>query len=93
MRLRVLKFVFDLGGVVIAFAVAFLYIVQLFNSDLSKFIQIAGPVFAGIATLCGLALGFASVIETPADKTSVANSAEKLLHSTLFLFTTVPFRF
>jgi hypothetical protein len=43
------------------------------------------PVFAGIATLCGLGLGFASVIETPADKTSVISSAEKLLHATLLL--------
>lgn len=85
MRLRVLKFIFDLGGVVIAFAAAFVYAIKLYSSDLAQFIQIAGPMLAGIATICGLGLGFASVIATDADKTSVVNASEKLLHATLFL--------
>jgi hypothetical protein len=84
-RLRIQKFIFDLGGIVIAGTAASVYAVTLYSSDLAQFIQIAGPLFAGLATICGLALGFASVIVTDADKISVTNASEKLLHATLFL--------
>lgn len=85
--MRVQQFLFDLGGVVLTLAIAGIYLQNLFVQDLKGFIEISGVVFAGLATLCGLSLGFSSVIESPDDKWKATNAGEKLLHGSLyFLF-------
>ncbi|MDZ4750760.1 MAG: hypothetical protein SGI87_04015 [Flavobacteriales bacterium] len=80
-----MKCIFDLGGIVIVFAIGFVYVLKLYLSNQEHFIQIAGSLFAGIATICGLAMGYASIIETDSDKSTIKNAAEKLLHATIFL--------
>ncbi|MBK9983445.1 MAG: hypothetical protein IPP15_13840 [Saprospiraceae bacterium] len=82
----IMKRIFDWGQVIIFTCVSVMYVQRFFVTDLNGFLGTSGVVFAGLATLCGLSLGFASVVEEK-DRRVVSLSGEKLLHATiLFLF-------
>ncbi len=82
---KVIKFIIvDIGGIVLLGVIFSVYLVNIFSSDIKRFIEYVAPLFAGMATLCGLTLGFASIMVESPEKTIIAKSSEKLLHATLF---------
>ncbi len=82
----IIKRIFDYGEIIIGANISFFYVQRFWVGDLEPYLKTSGVVFAGIATICGLTLGFASVVEK-ADRRVVSLAGEKLLHATvLFVF-------
>lgn len=72
------------GYTVIAF-VGFLYILDLFSTDLSRYLVTVGSVLVSVGLFAGLCFGFCSVLATKSDKEIAANAGEKLFFATLCL--------
>lgn len=84
MRFKIHQIIFDIGAIVLGLGILSNYLQIIYITNLKTFLETAGPIFAGIAALCGLVLGWSSVIETEEDKMHATNASEKLLHATLY---------
>ncbi len=83
-RIASQRLVFRAAMVLVSFYVTGFYVFYIVQSDLKAFIfNTAGPIFAALATLCGLTFSFADSLKNEADKSTSSLAGEKLLHATL----------
>ncbi len=83
-RIASQRLVFRAAMVLVSFYVTGFYVIYIVQSDLRAFMfNTAGPIFAALATLCGLTFSFADSLKNEADKSTSSLSGEKLLHATL----------
>ncbi len=83
-RIASQRLVFRAAMVLVSMYVTGFYVLYIVQSDLKGFIfNTAGPIFAALATLCGLAFSFADSLKNETDKSTSSLAGEKLLHATL----------
>src|SRR5947208_14559248 len=79
------RWLVQIGGYLVGVTVGILYMLDLFSSDLSRFIATAGSLMIIVGALAGLSFSFSRVIETSEDNETAMNSGEKFFFATLCL--------